>query len=185
MSSPTPTSPARLSTFVTTLAWFVIVPAVLGGVITTLQNILVWTVMPLDQIALPSGPGTEHMPPFATFMFEHIRAVLAAFWLMTVVLLVSGIGLLRRKEWARLMVIALMGLSIVWNIAGLFFQQSVFSSMTAMPEVPPEFRAQFEGMASTLWVVSIAMAVGFSAVSGWLIWRLSSAPIKAEFGAAL
>lgn len=184
MSSPTPTTPTQRSTFVTTLAWLVIVPAALGVVIATLQNVLVFTVMPLDQKALPSGPGAAHMPAFAVFMFEHMRAVFAAFWLAMVVSLASGIGLLRRREWARLLFIALLGLSILWNIAGLLIQQSVFSSMSAMPDAPPEFRAQFEDMASTMWLVSIAMAVGFSAVSAWLIWRLSSAPIKAEFGAA-
>lgn len=184
MSSLTPTTPAQRSTFVTTLAWLVIVPSALGVVITTLQNVLVFTVMPLDQMTHPSGPGTEHMPAIAVFMFEHIRAMLALFWLMTLVSLVSGIGLLKRKEWARLMFLALLGLSILWNIAGLFIQQSVFSSMTAMPEAPPEFRDQFNSVASTIWAVSIAMTVGFSAVSGWMMWRLSTAPVKAEFGAA-
>lgn len=184
MSSLTPTEPAQRSTFVTTLAWMVIVPSALGVVISTLQNILIFTVIPVDQMALPSGQGAEHLPAFAVFMFEHIRAVFAVFWLLMVMSLASGIGLLRRKEWARLVFIALMGLNILWNIAGLFVQQSVFSSMSTMPEAPPEFRAQFESMAKTMWVASIAMAVGFSAVSGWLMWRLASGPVKAEFGAA-
>lgn len=182
MSSATALAPR--SSFVTILAWLVIVPAALGVLVATLQNVLVFTMMPMDQFALPSGPGAEHMPALALFMFRHIHAVLAVFWLLMVLSLASGIGLLRRKEWARLCFIGLMGLSILWNIAGLLIQQSVFSSMSAMPDAPPEFRTQFEDMASTMWIVSIAMAVGFSAVSGWLIWRLSSASIKAEFGAA-
>jgi hypothetical protein len=183
MSMPTPNPPTQRSSFVTTLAWITIVPAALGVVISTLQNILFFTVMPMDPQSLPSVPDMEQMPAFVTFMLAHLRAMFVAFWLMTVVSLVSGIGLLRRKEWARLFFIALMGLSIVWNMAGVYLQQSFFSAIPSMAEAPPEFSAQFESMASTMWVVSIAMAVAFSAVSVWLIWRLSSAPIKAEFGA--
>lgn len=182
MSTLTPNPPTQRSSFVTTLAWITIVPAALGVVISTLQNIFFFTLMPVDQMPMPSGLQMDQMPAFVTFMFAHMRALFVAFWLMTVVSLVSGIGLLRRKEWARLFFIALMGLSIVWNIAGVFIQQSFFSAIPSMADAPPEFGAQFESMASTMWVVSIAMAVGFSAVSVWLIWRLMSAPIKAEFG---
>lgn len=184
MSSLTPTEPAQRSTFVTTLAWMVIVPSALGVVISTLQNILVFTVIPVDQMALPTGPGAEHMPPIAVFLFGHIRAVFAAAWLLMVASLATGIGLLKRKEWARLLFIALLGLSILGNIGGFFVQQSAISTISAMPEAPSEFRAQFESMATTMQFVSIAMAVGFSAVSGWLMWRLASGPVKAEFGAA-
>ena len=184
MPSPPQTTPTQRSAFVTTLAWMVIVPSALGVVISTLQNILVFTVIPVDQMTLPTGSGAEHLPAFAVFMFEHIRAVFAAAWLLMAASLASGIGMLKRKEWARLLFIALLGLSILGSIGGIFAQQSAFSSISVMPEAPPEFSAQFETMATTMWVVSIAMAVGFSAVSGWLMWRLASAPIKAEFGAA-
>ena len=183
MSSANPTAPTQRSTFVTTLAWLTIVPAALGVLVATLQNVLINTVIPMDQMALLTGPEAEHTPAFAAFMLEHMRAMLAAFWLATVVSLASGIGLLRRKEWARLLFIALMGLSIPWNIGGLFIQQSFLSSMSIMPEMPPEFHAQFEDMMSSMRIVSIIMAAAFSAVAGWLIWRLSSEPIKAEFGA--
>lgn len=184
MSSITPTAPAQRSTFVTILAWLMIVPSALGVLISTLQNVLVFTVMPMDQMTLPSGPEAEQIPAVALFMMEHMRAVFAAFWLLTVLALASGIGLLKRKEWARLAVIALLVLNIVMNLGGLYVQQSFLSSIPVAADTPPEFREQFESMASTMWTVSIAMALGFSAVSAWMIWRLSSESIKAEFAAA-
>lgn len=183
MSSTAPAATAQRSTFVTVLAWLMIVPSALGVLISTLQNVLVFTVMPVDAMTLPSGPQAEQIPAFARFMMEHIRAVLVAFWLLTVLALASGIGLLRRKEWARLAVIALLALGILWNLGGLYLQHVLLSSMPAMNDAPPEFREQFDRMASTMWTVSIAMALGFSAVSAWLIWRLASVPVKAEFGA--
>lgn len=183
MSSPTPTAPAQRSSFVTSLAWLMIVPSVLGVLITTLQNVMITTVMPMDQMMLPSELEAEQMPAFAVFMFEHMRTLLAAFWLMTVVSLASGIGLLKRKEWARLAVIALLALSILMNLGGLYVQQSFLSSVPAIVNTPPEFREQFDGMAAAMWNVSIAMALGFSAVSAWLIWRLASESVKAEFAA--
>ena len=184
MSSLTPTAPAQRSNFVTVLAWLMIVPSALGVLISTLQNVLVFTVMPMDQMTLPSGPEAEQIPAFALFMMEHMRAVFVAFWLLTVLALASGIGLLQRREWARLVVIALLALSIVMNLGGLYVQQSFLSSIPVSTDAPPEFRQQFESMASTMWTVSIAMALGFSAVSAWMIWRLNSESIKAEFGAS-
>lgn len=184
MSSPTPTAPAQRSSFVTTLAWLLIVPSALGVLITTLQNVMITTVMPMDQMMFPSGPEAEQIPEVALFMMEHMRAVMVAFWLLTVLALASGIGLLKRKEWARLAVIALLVLNIVMNLGGLYVQQSFLSSIPVAADTPPEFREQFESMASTMWTVSIAMALGFSAVSAWLIWRLSSESIRAEFAAA-
>lgn len=186
MSTPTaPSSPAQRSSFVTVLAWLLIVPSVLGVLISTLQNVMIATVMPMDQMTLPSGPEAEQLPAFVTFVFGHIRALFVVFWLMTVVSLASGIGLLKRREWARLAVMALLALSILWNLGGLYLQHSLMSSMTATADAPQDFRDQFDSMASTVWMVSLAMALGFSAVSAWLIWRLGSAPIKAEFGSAV
>lgn len=184
MSSATLPAPAQRSNFVTVLAWLTIVPSALGVLMSTAQNILVFTVMPMDQMPLPSGSEAEQIPAVALFMMEHMRAVMVAFWLLTVLALASGIGLLKRKEWARLAVIALLVLNIVMNLGGLYVQQSFLSSIPVAADTPPEFREQFESMASTMWTVSIAMALGFSAVSAWLIWRLSSESIKAEFSAA-
>lgn len=184
MSSATLTTPAQRSTFVTTLAWLMIVPSALGVLVSTLQTVLVFTMMPMDQMALPPADQMAQMPAFAVFMLEHMRAVVVAFWLLTVLALVSGIGLLKRREWARLVVIALLVLSIVMNLGGLYIQQSFLSSIPAMAEAPPEFREQFDSMASTMWTASVGMALVFSAVSGWLIWRLASESVKAEFAAA-
>ncbi|MDQ7743883.1 hypothetical protein [Hydrogenophaga pseudoflava] len=184
MSPIHPTTPAPRSTFVTTLAWLMIVPSALGVLMSTLQSILVFTMLPMDQMVLPPADQMAQMPAFAVFMLEHMRAVMVAFWLLTVLALASGIGLLKRREWARLVVIALLALSIVMNLGGLYVQQSFLSAIPATADAPPEFREQFESMASTMWTASLAMALVFSGVSAWLIWRLASAPVKAEFAAA-
>ena len=185
MSTSTVANTAHRSTFVTVLAWLVIVMAGFTTFIAVLQNIMIATMMPLDKMPLPSGPEAERIPGFMRFMLANVRWFFLAFLVVSALTLASAIGLLRRKEWARLVFIALLALGIAWNIAGIFVQQSVLGSAAMMPtHAPAEFREQFERTASMMLIVSLVFALAFSALFGWLIKRLSSAPIRAEFSSA-
>jgi hypothetical protein len=46
---------------------------------------------------------------------------------------------------------------------------------------PAEFQAQFQAMRTVFLVVAVVFSIGVSAVFGWIIWRLRSASIVAEF----
>lgn len=185
METPVSAASVQRSTFVTVLAWLVIVMAGFTTFIGVLQNIMISTMMPFDKMPSPSGPEAEHMPAFMRFMMANVRWFFLAFLLLSAATLASAIGLLRRKEWARLVFIGLLSLGIVWNIAGVFVQQSMLGGAAMAPtNAPPEFRAEFERMATMMLIVSVVFAVAFSALFGWLIKRLSSAPVRAEFSGA-
>lgn len=82
--------------------------------------------------------------------------------------------------------ICLFVLGILWNIVGIFIQSTMFSAMPAPPPgAPQEFKSQMESMANTMMVFSFAMAVGVSALFGWLIKRLLSPAIRREFAGGL
>ena len=168
------------STFVTVLAWIFIALSGLGTFIALLQNIVINTVFPFEQMSstLTQDPNT---PPMAIFMFEHLRLLFFAFLAVSTATLVVAIGLLRRRNWARLTFVAFLALSIVWNVAGLFLQHAMMGSMPPLPKAPPEFAQDFQAMASRIFIVGVVMSVGFSVLYGWLIKRLLSPQIRAEF----
>jgi hypothetical protein len=183
--------PAQLavprSSFVTVLAWIFIAFAGFGTFISLLQNIMINTVFPLDQMrsAMSQAHSDQNMPAFAAFMFNNIRLFFAAFLIVSVSTLIAAIALLKRKNWARVLFIAILALGIVWNLGGLVVQQFFFASMSSIPpNTPPEFRANFEAMGTMMTVMKIfsaVMAVGFSVLFAWIIKRLASVAIRQEF----
>ena len=110
--------------------------------------------------AMNAAGAKQDIPPIANFMMANIRLIFCTFLALSVITLVSSIALLKRKNWARIMFVFLMGLGIVWDIGGLFFQQSLFSSMASpSATAPPEVQSQFKSMASTMHIFSSIIAI--------------------------
>lgn len=173
------------SSFVTVLAWIFIVLAGFTTFISVLQNIMINTMFPLDQMraAKAAAPG---MPPFFDFMFDNIRLFFFAFLVVSAAMCASAIGLLLRRNWARLVFVGILALGIVWNLGGLVLQQLMFDSMMKFPAVagksaPPDFEAEMRGMMIAMRIFSALFALGFSVLYTWLIKRLISPSIAAEF----
>lgn len=172
------------STFVTVLAWIFIVLSGFCTVISILQNIMVLTIFKSPEInqamQAPAQPG---MPPFFAFMASHVQVFFLAFLVVSLLTLVSSVGLLKRWNWARLCFVGLMVLAIVWQIAGLGLQFTMFSSMQqqvtgATAHGAPDMQPFFIAMA----VVSVLFAIGFSVLFGWIAKRLLSPAVATEFG---
>ncbi len=185
----TPNQPqAERSSFVTALAWVFIVLSGFATLIAIAQNVMINTMFPVDQMeaVMHSAKAQQNIPPIAEFMTSHFRFFFGAFLALSIVTLASSMALLKRKNWARLIFISLMGLGIVWNIGGLFLQQAMFSSMPSPPTTaPPEFQTQFNSMAQTMMIFSVIMAIGFSVLFAWIIKRLTSQEVRKEFEVVL
>lgn len=174
---PVATPPAR-SGLVTAIAWILIAFTGFGILIASLQLMMSVFLGQENTPMLPSGGSP--LPPAAEFMFRHGHWLFVGFFLLSVLGLGSGIGLLRRQNWARLAVIGLLALGIVWNLGGA--GASFFPFKDFMPaEAPPEFSEKFEGMFTTVMVVNLAIAVAFATFFAWLIRRLASPAIRREF----
>lgn len=169
------------STFVTAVAWVFIALSGFSTVISILQNILVRTVFNAPEVKQAMQAPPADAPPFAVFMLNHLEQFFLAFLLVSVATLVSSIGLLRRRNWARRVFIGLMLLAMAWQLGGLVLQFAMFSSTQAQfANAPgaPDMRAFFAAMA----VVGVLFALGFSVLFGWIARRLMSAQVAAEFG---
>lgn len=167
------------STFVTALAWVFIVLGGFATVIAILQNVMLGIMMPAGTPPIESQD--QNVPAFATFMFNNFRLFFAGFLLISAITLASAIGLLKRINWARLTFVGLMGFGILWNVASVVLTYLMFSAMPYPDSTPTEFREQHELMTNIMSVVTVLMAVGFTALFGWIIKRLLSDDIKQEF----
>ena len=177
--------PAR-STFVTVVAWIFIALDGMTAFILTIQNIVVNTIFPLAQLhaGMAKAEATGHLPPYFSAVFEHLRPLLLACLLLALIKLVAAIGLLRRVNWARLLFITLLALGIAWSFAGIVLQHFLLSSMLEMPRppnAPQDFETAFRGMMIVIRVFSAMMAIGFAVLYAWMIRKLVSPAIAAEF----
>lgn len=169
------------STFVTVVAWIFIVLSGFGTLIAILQNIMIHTIFngwEMQQaMQAPPPPG---LAPVAMFMTTHIQLFFAMFLFVSAAMFASSVGLLKRKNWARLAFVGLMILGIVWNLGGLILQFTMFSSMQdsfAGAPGAPDMKPFFIAMA----VESALFALGFSGLFVWIAKRLLSPAVVREF----
>lgn len=167
------------SGFVTAIAWIFIAFAGMGTAVSFLQSVMFALFLSNEDLPklAPKGPG---VPPMAEFMFQYGHWFFVGFLLLSVLGLASGIGLLRRKNWARLVVIALLAFGVVWNLggtaAGFFFIRDFMP-----PEAPPEFKENFDLLFKVMMAFNFAIALAFAGLFAWIIRRLMSPAIRREF----
>jgi hypothetical protein len=178
-SVPNPTR----SAFVTAVAWIFIALGGFTTFISIVQNILINTVFPLDRIGAARHSAPD-LPPWFDFAFDHIRTLFFIPLIVCSTTLVAAIGLLQRRNWARRLFVGLLAIAVAWNLAGLVLQQLILSSMMTFPQraaPPPELEATMHGMMIGMRVFSALVAIAFSVLYAWMIRRLTSPAIVAEF----
>jgi NADH:ubiquinone oxidoreductase subunit 6 (subunit J) len=178
-----PTAEAERSSFVTGVAWTFIALAGFATLIALLQNIMLSVMMPAEEMqkTMRGAEQAQNIPAFARFMFDNFRLVFASFLILSAVTLVSAIGLLKRKNWARLTFIGIMGVGVLWNVAGVVLPFLIFSSFTMPEGAPADFRGQHDLMMKVMTAFTILIAVAFAGLFVWIIKRLVSNDIKREF----
>lgn len=177
------TSVPERSTFVTVLAWVFIVLSGYMTLMGALQNVMFAHFLPqmgLDAALAPHSAADVRIPSVIRFIFGHMQMMAAVILLLAASTLVASIGLLKRAEWARHVFIGLMALGIVWNVASLIVQQLFVSTMMGVA-APPDFRAQVVVIRVVVFVFSLIWTIALSVLFGWIIRKLRSAPIVAEF----
>jgi len=175
------------ASFVTVVAWIFIVLSGSSTVIGALQNLMIRS-MPFDQLnsALQDSTAAQ-LPAPARVLFSHFQLLLVATFLLSLLMLISSIGLLRRHNWARLVFMGLLVFGIIYLLGGLFLQQSFMSSFDKSFSTAPQdslFRAntrQFQSIFTAMRVFMIVFSLAIAGLFGWIVARLGSAPIRAEF----
>lgn len=175
---------APRSSFVTAVAWIFIALSALFLLISLLQNAMVHLLIPMDEMRAQLAQEGQAMPDAARWMLGHITWLFVAFTVVSTWALVVSIGLLRRRNWARIGFIALMLFGILYQFAGLALQWFMMADMGLVgADAPPEFVRQFETMRYLMLAFGVLMGLAFGALFGWLAWKLMQPPIIAEFRA--
>jgi hypothetical protein len=173
------------STFITVLAWIFIVLGGFATFISLFQAAMITFVFPEAKFWSDPGPvrGLENLPPIARFMLANVTLFFVTVWTLLLVTFVSAFALLRRKNWARLYFVVLMALGIVWNIGGVSLQFGVLSTFSPPEGTPPEFGRNLEVMHIVMGIANTVFAVVLTGLFAWIIKRLVSPSIRAEFNA--
>jgi hypothetical protein len=170
------------SAFVTGVAWVFIALSSAILILTLLQGILA-------VLVAPSGPGRIVMPPLpqdqipflARYIFENPRGFAISIGILSTLSLATSIGLLKRKNWARIVLIGILASAILWGILGVFMQFQMLLTMLATEGVRPPVKASTEATLIVIAALSSAIAIGSALLFGWLINRLCTSTIRAEF----
>jgi hypothetical protein len=168
------------SKFVTVIAWIFIVGSGFATFVSILQNIIVNLIFPTEIIreAFNDATAQEHIPSAFRFLFLNIRTFLFGFFVLSAATLTSAIGLLRRRNWARILFVVMMCLGILLHAGGVALHFSMFSAMPVPEEGMPD---HFMIMVNIMKGFSVGLALGMSVLLGWIIKKLVSAKIRAEF----
>jgi len=174
------------SGFVTALAWSFIILGGIATVVTLVQTIIVTVMFPMEEMraSMRELQKSQPMPPFFMLIFENVRLISFAAFVSSVVTLVASIGLLMRRNWARLVFIVVMTFGVIWNLAGLgmpFFMSDMFPEVPG--HVPPGFHDNFKLVWNILIGFSVLMCLVFAGLFVWVVKRLLADDIKREFQA--
>ena len=162
------------SIFVTVVAWIFIVFSALA-----LLEFVMFAFIPLSTLfqgQLPAGPNQPDPALFASLM----HGFMLVCSLITAWVLLSSIGLLRRRNWARISFIVFMILGIVFS--ALYVLMGVIGAVAmhhlpADAHTPPEVQAMMPGV----MVFMAIMGLVFIGLYGWILVKLLSAKIREEF----
>lgn len=161
------------SSFVNGVAWTWIVWSGLSTLIAIGQNVLMFSLFSAPRFR--HGLETSSDPTAAVFL--HLFPwFFIALLLLSATTLTASIALLRRRNWGRLLFIAMLFIAIAWQVGGFIVQQGAFHWMESQGMSPD--------VASTMQsirIVSVVFAVALSILLGWIIKRLLSPEIVAEF----
>jgi len=170
--------PKPRSTFVTLVAWLGIGTAACATPVALVQSLMAGTLSAQVEAALDTD-ALAHLPFAMRYALEHVGLLSQAFLAASLVTLGVSIGLLKRKEWGRLGVIALLGVAILQQLGLFWLQLTMGDAMGAAGETPRELAAAM----LLLQVVGGVLTVVQVGVCGWMIWKLMTPEIRAEFGA--
>jgi hypothetical protein len=163
------------SRFVTAVAWCLIVLA--------LACAATFLGLSLSVDALASG---SRMPIWTQgWMPQGASPVVSGCAVAAVAVLSTAVGLLRRHNWARILMIGLLGFALVANLAGLWLQQevvqSVVNSTLRQVTLPAAAHDVFSGFVVTSRILAAALTLACCVLLAWVIARLMSAQVRREF----
>lgn len=167
---------APQSTFVSVLAWMIIILNGFAVLVGLMQNVMVNFFFPSMFVNSPSARSEA-------FSFTLLRVFAFGFLVSVAFMTYCGYALLKRRNWARRVLIVACGLGCAWGIVSVLLLALGIIGPGRLPNsgptaVPPDMRHMFAAM----FVMTSMITVGMCVLLGWIIRRLRSPDVRAEFG---
>ena len=174
------TNPVR-SSFVSIVGWIFIVLSGFAFVTSLFQLFVVWFIFPGDEFFMDQTLN-DPLPVMSRFIFENFKGIVFALFVLSMTALMASVALLRRREWGRKLFIGMLIGLIVWQIGGLISGWFFVSSINAEFDLAQdEFGTHFQTMQFVMLFFNAVIALACSVLFGWMIKRLQSQSIRAEF----
>jgi hypothetical protein len=177
--------PAR-STSVTVLACLLIALSAFSTVIAVLQNrpdTMTRYSEAMDR-AIQDSTFATAAPSAWVFVFANFRTLALLGLAASAAMLVASVGLLRRRNWARVAIVLLFALGIA-SVVGLLFVQDAmmpdFTAIFAQDSTLRQARDDLAAVSRTMRAFMLVLVLGVVGLCGWSIAKLLSPAVRAEF----
>jgi hypothetical protein len=173
----------KRSTFVTAVAWVFIALSGFATLISILQNVMITLMLPVEEMReATKAENAQAMPGIFRFMANNVRLFFFIPLVVFATTLASAIGLLMRKNWARIAFISILALGIALELASIAMPFFMSSWMAEMPiQQQSDFDKNFKLMWNIMMGVITVMNLLIAGLFAWIIKRLISPSIKREF----
>ena len=162
---------AKRSTLVSAFGWVMLVAGLLGVVGLGLNMAFLGFYESGNGGVFITPEENPEFPPLFFQLLEHIWLILGLSWASCVVMGIAGLGVVRRHEWGRLLSILLLALSILTSLVGAF--------VSLRAEAATMDGAMMPRLVSI--VLNFGLALLTIALHGWIIWKLNTPAVRAEF----
>ncbi len=145
-------------------------------------SVLAWLTIGLSVACIPFLLlGLAALPMMAdAVMFSGISVALGALAAFVVVQLVMGIGLVQRKNWARMLLLISAIALAVWQAIDLAAPSDLGQLLPEALQSDPAMVAAL----STATMMARVLGVLIIVACGWVLYRFTRPDMRAEFGAA-
>jgi hypothetical protein len=126
------------------------------------------------------------IPPVSRFVYGYRTEYTLLFLALCVAGLVSAWGLKARKEWARVAMMAILAALGVWlavTLALEFMPLTEVDGSLRFGSDPAGFFSDPDPVARVMFIVITLLIAAFAIRCGWMVRRLSSPAVRAEFEA--
>jgi hypothetical protein len=176
-----PDEPVRRSTFVTVLAWLGIAGFSLTALMFATEALVIWPMIKhgvTDQLASnPAASANPQAVQMGAAMTPYLLAGLIALALLGIA---ASVGLLRRRNWGRILIIMFLALGVVCAVFGLL-GGLVMGSMPASGQPEGVSSAQMDQIMGGVRILMLGGSVVVALLCSWLMYKLLSKPIQTEF----
>ncbi len=161
----------RQSTLVSAIGWIMLIAGLLGVVGLGLNMVF----LGLDEqggggVSL-TPDGVPEMPPLFFRILERLWLILGLAWASCLVMGLAGLGVVRRREWGRLLSILLLAISVLVGFVGAYASLGADAATMDGAMIPRPVSI----------VLNTGLALLTAALHGWLIWKLNTPAVRAEF----